>query len=121
MKKIFIVEDEPTLLHILFDKFSDVGFQVFSAINGKDGLDLALKNHPDTILLDIIMPVMDGMTMLEKLREDSWGKKARVILLTNLSDAEKVVKSSRQGVYDYLIKCDMTIDEVIERVIKKSK
>ena len=118
-KKLLIIEDEKTLLSILVDKFTNEDFQVITAVNGKEGLFSAIKNHPDIILLDIIMPVMDGMTMLEELRKDSWGKTASVILLTNLSDSEKVFKSSKQGVVDYLIKCDMALDDVVKRVKKK--
>lgn len=119
MNKILIIEDEQTLLNILVDKFTNEGFQVFSAINGKEGLESALINHPEIILLDIVMPVMDGMTMLSKLRKDPWGKEAKVLFLTNLSNAEKVNESVEKGVFDYLIKCDMTIDSIVKKVREK--
>lgn len=119
--KILIIEDEQILLNILVDKFILEGFEVTSSVNGREGLATAIKNHPDIILLDIIMPVMDGMTMLELLRQDPWGKTAQVILLTNLSDAEKAIKSTSQGVMDYLIKCDLTIDNVVARVKERIK
>ncbi len=118
-KKILIIEDEPALLKILVDKFTKEGFDTISAINGKEGLESALKNHPDIILLDIIMPVMDGMAVLDELRKDPWGKNARVIVLTNLSDTEKAIKSLKQGVSDYWIKCDMTIDTIVNKVKEK--
>ncbi len=87
--KILIVEDDLDLLEVLRKKFTLEKFQVSQAPDGKIGLEEALRNHPDLILLDILMPVMDGMTMLGKLREDSWGKEVPVILLTNLSDEKK--------------------------------
>jgi DNA-binding response OmpR family regulator len=115
-KKILIVDDEPALMAILVDKFSKEKFEILSAQDGKDGLASALKNHPDLILLDIIMPVMDGMTMLGKLRKDQWGKKAKLILLTNLSDARRISKPLTEGVTEYMVKADWKINDIVERV-----
>lgn len=120
-KKILIIEDEKPLLNLLAEKLNQEGFKVLTTMNGKEGLNLALKNHPDLILLDIIMPVMDGMTMLGKLRKDSWGKNAQVILLTNLTDTEKERKSRRQGVRDYLIKCNLPVNDIVQKVKEKLK
>lgn len=118
-KKILIIEDEQTLLEVLTKKFLDEKYDVITALNGKEGLKTALKMHPDLILLDIIMPVMDGMTMLRKLREDKWGKEAEVVILTNLSDVAKVQESLSRGVFDYLVKSDWRLDDVAK--IVKSK
>jgi CheY-like chemotaxis protein len=114
-KTILIVDDERTLLSALVDKFTREGFVVLGAKNGKEGLDSALANHPDIILLDLIMPVMDGTTMLANLRKDPWGKDAKVIVLTNLSEVEKAT-SRLQGVYDYLIKSDWELKDVVRKV-----
>ena len=65
------------------------------------------------------MPVMDGMTMLEKLREDEWGKNVEVILLTSLSDAKQVANALEKGVTDYLIKSDMDLKDVVAKVKNK--
>lgn len=119
-KKILIVEDEQVLLNILVDKFGKEGFETIAALNGRVGLDLAIKEHPDVILLDILMPVMNGMQMLDELRKDPWGKNAQVILLTNLSDPENEAVSSRLDVFDYLIKCDMTLNNIVRRVKEKT-
>lgn len=119
MKKILIVEDEETLIKVLEDKFSEEGFEVIQAVNGAEGLDKALKEKPDLILLDIVMPVMDGLTMLGKLRQDAWGKNAKVILLTNLSDSEQVARAFEHNVHDYLIKTDWKISDLIEKVKEK--
>lgn len=118
-KKILIIEDEKTLLEVLAKKFLDEKFDVIKAVNGKEGLKIALRERPDLILLDIIMPVMDGMTMLRKLREDSWGKEVEVVILTNLSDVAKVQESLLRGVYDYLVKSDWRLEDVAK--IVKSK
>src|SRR3989338_11170214 len=103
---ILIVEDEPTLLRVIAEKLTHEGFHALEAKNGKEGIALAVKKRPDVILLDIIMPVMDGMTMLAKLRKDAWGREAKVIILTNLSDNRKIADSMERGTYDYLIKAD---------------
>ena len=116
MKKILIVEDEPALLSALLAKFHQEGFAAIGAKDGQEGLNTALREHPDLILLDIIMPVMDGMTMLYKLQKDSWGMNVPVILLTNLSEAERVSESLRQGVYDYLVKSDWKLEDIVKKV-----
>jgi DNA-binding response OmpR family regulator len=113
---ILIVEDEAALLQTLAETFKAAGFTVLQARDGKEGLGVALVNHPALILLDIVMPVMDGMAMLERLREDRWGKEVPVILLTNLSDPAKVSEALAGGAYDYLVKTDWKLDEVVERV-----
>ncbi|OGD79498.1 hypothetical protein A2368_03755 [Candidatus Collierbacteria bacterium RIFOXYB1_FULL_49_13] len=115
-KKLLIVEDEPTLVSALVEKFTSADFDVSVATNGQEGLAAALAQHPDIILLDVIMPVMDGMTMLYRLRLDPWGKDAKVILLTNLTDAGKVAESLVQGVNDYLIKSDWKLKDIVDKV-----
>lgn len=118
-KKILMVEDDSSLLNVLVDRFTEEGFSVLKGLTGEDGLDLAIKNHPDLILLDIVMPKMDGITMLRKLREDAWGKKALVILLTNLSADDKIMKAVTELEPSYyLIKTDWKINDVVERVEK---
>ncbi|NQU83611.1 MAG: response regulator [Parcubacteria group bacterium] len=119
-KKILIVEDEISLIRILSARLKEEGFDVLEANNGKKGLEIALKEHPDLILLDIIMPLMDGMKMLEKLRKDSWGKEAKIIVLTNLSNGT-VGEAVEKGVKDYLIKADWKLGEVIEKVKNRLK
>ena len=118
-KIILIVEDEASMLAALRDKLSHAGFIILEAKNGQEGLTSALTNHPDLILLDIIMPIMDGMTMLDNLRLDPWGKSVPVVLLTNLSEADKVAASLRQGVYDYLIKSDWKLEDIVKKVKTK--
>jgi len=119
MNKILIVEDDATLRRIVFDKLKSEGFDVCEANNGVAGLEMALKEHPDLILMDIIMPEMDGMTMLKKLREDEWGKDARVIITTNLGDDKKSQEAMEHGVYDYLVKTEWSLDDLILKVKDK--
>lgn len=116
-KKILIVEDEAPLRNAISDILSFEGFTVFQAKNGQEGLDTALVEHPDLILLDLMMPVMDGLTMLEKLRtEPTYGEQAAVILLTNINDPEKVAQATEAGSYDFLVKSDWNIEDVVKKI-----
>lgn len=119
MNKVLVIEDDETLRKIVSDKLRSESFEVFEAGNGIVGLELALKEHPDLILLDIIMPEMDGMTMLKKLRTDDWGKDVRVIITTNLGDDKKTEEAMKEGVYDYLVKTDWSLDDLILKVKDK--
>lgn len=118
-KTIAIIEDEPELLQVLVDKFQTEGFHVVTAQNGEDGLDIAMKHHPDIILLDLILPKMDGMTMLQKLRDNKEGQKTPVIILTNLSDSEKVYEAVNNNAYDFLVKADWTIEDLYRKVLER--
>ena len=114
-KKILIVEDEASQRKALADKFAREGFRVVEAKDGKEGLYAALKELPDVILLDIIMPKMDGMTMLKKLREENaWGKKVPVILLTNQNADDRVNNEILENEPSYyLVKANWTLNDVV--------
>src|SRR3989339_436311 len=116
-KKILIVEDEAPLRNGVSDILTFEGFTVFQAKNGQEGLDIALREHPDLTLLDLMMPIMDGLTMLEKLRQDqTWGTQAAVILLSNINDPEKVAQATEAGSYDFLVKSDWNIEDVVRKI-----
>lgn len=119
LKTILIIEDEKPTRRILKDKLKSKKFNILEAQNGEEGLRISLEKHPDLILLDIVMPIMDGMTMLRRLRKDRWGEKAQVILLTNLSDTEKIKDSTQQNVSDYLIKTNWKINDLIKKIKSK--
>lgn len=110
-KTILIVEDNVSLMKSLSDKFSLEGFSVLKAMNGAEGLEMAIQKHPDLILFDIVMPVMDGMTMIGHIRTDEWGKDVKAIVLTNLGGAEV----PHHG-YEYLVKSDWKIEDVVDKV-----
>jgi len=115
-KKILIVEDEETVKRALQDKLTDEGYQVLVAKNGEEGLSISLKEHPDLILLDLIMPVMDGLTMLEEVRADAWGRDARVVILTNITDSQEVAQATEVGGYDFLVKADWSIEDIAKHI-----
>lgn len=113
---ILIVEDEVALREALKDKLEREGFMTAEAKNGEEGLQICESVKPDLVLLDIIMPIKDGITMLKELRETGWGKNVPVILLTNLSDNEKVAEALASGSHDYLVKSDWKLEDVVERI-----
>jgi DNA-binding response OmpR family regulator len=117
--RILIAEDEPLIAGAIAQKFKLEGFDVSVAKDGQAGLAMALADHPDVILLDVIMPVLDGLGMLKKLRKDKWGEQAKVILWTNVSDAQQVSDRLKYGVFDYLVKSDWTPEEVVRQVKQK--
>ncbi|TRZ52599.1 response regulator [bacterium] len=118
-KKILVVEDDRVLRRVIIDNLKSEGFIALEAEDGVMGLAVAMAEHPDLMLVDIVMPKMDGIAMLEKLREDPWGKNAQVIMLTNLNDAEKVSYAAQKGVNEYLVKADWDIAGIIEKVKDK--
>jgi len=115
-KKILIIEDELSLRSVLAEKLKSEGFEVLEAKNGQEGLDFSISQKPELILLDIVMPKMDGLTMLEKLREDSWGKKVPVIILTNLSSGAEMSRSAENRVSGYLVKTDWKLEDVVKKI-----
>lgn len=120
-KTVLIVEDEAPLRGALSIKCKKVGLKVLEAGNGEEGLDVAFREHPDLVLLDIMMPVMGGMAMLKQLRADAWGKSVKVIMLTNLNDAEYIAGAMEQGSFDYFVKSDWKIDDLVEKVKERLK
>ncbi|MFH0852996.1 MAG: response regulator [bacterium] len=113
-----MVEDERSLLKALQYKFEAEGFEVYTAPNGQKGLESALKHKSKVILLDVIMPVMDGISMLKKLRENIWGREAKVIMLTNLSDWSSNKKATEAEVCEFLVKSDWKIQDVVDKANK---
>src|SRR3989344_6119624 len=117
MKKILIVEDDQDFSFILSKKFAAEKFSVITAFDGREGLEMAIKEKPDLILLDITMPVMDGMTMMSKLREDEWGKTVYIILLTNLSADENILKEMiKDEPLFYLVKSQWSLNDIMAKV-----
>lgn len=118
-KTILIVEDDGILLEALENKFMHEGFDVLSAKNGLEGLNILSDKKIDLILLDIVMPIMDGLTMLKKLRETKLERQPEVIMLTNLSGADSMSEAIANGSYDYLIKADWKIEDLVKKVKEK--
>jgi len=118
-KKVLLIEDDLVIANVLKEKLVREKIEVTTAGDGVAGLARALADHPNLILLDIVMPNMDGMTMLKKLRADSWGKTAKVVVLTNLSDAYKAEEAAQKGVYDWLVKSEWQLSDLAQLVKKR--
>lgn len=116
MSTILVVEDEVQLRRILTEKLSSEGFEVSGAVDGLEGIEKAIQNHPDLILLDLLMPKIDGIAALEKIRSDSWGKDVPVLILTNLSEVDKVEKAKKLNISGYLVKSDWKLEDVVSKI-----
>lgn len=114
--QVLLVEDDSFLANIYKTKFELENFKVTVAGNGELGLKEAKKKKPDIILLDILLPKMDGFTVLEQLKQDSDLKDVPVILLTNLGQKDDVKKGLELGAKDYLIKAHFKPSETVEKV-----
>jgi len=116
MKKILIIEDDSFLSEMYLAKFNQSDFQAEVAIDGKEGLSKVKSFKPDLILLDIVLPKMDGFEVLKELKKDSELKKIPVILLTNLGQKNEVEKGLSLGADEYIIKAHFTPSAVVNRV-----
>ncbi len=112
---VLIIEDDASIRDIYTHAFNGVGIGVITAPDGGTGVDLALQHHPDLILVDIDMPVMNGHETVYQIRKDEWGKSAKVVYLTNMDDAENVIHAVEQGSDKYIIKANMTPTEVVKQ------
>ena len=114
-KVILIVDDDKILQNVLSKTFIDAGYKVLSAYDGKEGVDMALDKKPDLIFIDMLMPVMDGLDMVNHLRTDDWGKTVKIVILTNADDV-KILKDAVavQGC-EYMVKSDWSMDQVVEK------
>lgn len=119
MIKIAIVEDDQVISQMYRIKFEADGFDVETAENGKLGLELIKEMKPNIVLLDLMMPEMNGDEMLEQLRSMDWGKDIPVIILTNMGEAEVPKRVMEMGVKKVILKADMTPKQVVDLVKKQ--
>ncbi len=119
MTKIAIIEDDQAICQMYRIKFEAEGYDVQTAENGRLGLELVLTMKPDIILLDLMMPEMNGGEMLAKLRRDLWGKTAKVVILTNMGEQEIPENVQKLGVSAFILKADMTPRQVAELIKKE--
>lgn len=118
-KRVLIIEDDPSLLDILAFKISSEGFEVLKAHDGQEGLDIALRELPDLILLDLLLPKRPGLNMLEDLRKDEKSKQIPVIVLTNLSENSTIYKSIALNSSAYFIKSNSSLEVIANEVKNK--
>lgn len=119
MTKIAIVEDDPAISQMYRLKFESEGYTVQVAENGKIGLELLESFQPEIVLLDLMMPEMNGEEVLEELRKTDWGKSMKVIILTNMGEQEAPEILKTLDVTAFIVKADMTPRQVAELVKSK--
>ena len=117
--KILLIEDEEMLANMYEVKFKNEGYDLVKALDGAEGLEKAKTFKPNFILLDVIMPKMDGFSVLKALKEDPETKDIPVMLLTNLGQDEDIEKGKELGSVGYLVKANITPSEVVAEVKKK--
>lgn len=115
-QSILIAEDEQDLREALFTVFAAEGFEVLTAENGEAALEVALAEHPDIMLLDLIMPQLSGQEVIEALRQDEWGKNTKIIVLTAQSDMDTLSSTIEKGGTDYLVKSDWKLQDIVAKV-----
>lgn len=116
MPKIVCAEDDKLISTSLVEGFTAAGFEVAPAYDGEEAIAKIKEFAPDVVLLDIMMPKLDGFGVAWELKADPTTAKIPVVMLTNLSDTETVSKILESGVTDYLLKSEQTIDQIIEKV-----
>lgn len=115
--KILLVEDDPMVVRMYKRKLTMEGFDLSLAYNGEEGLEAINKDRPDIILLDIMMPRMNGFEMLKRVKSDEKNKDIPIVILTNLGDrAEDVERSKRLGADDHWVKANMSLKELVDRI-----
>ncbi|OGE75351.1 MAG: hypothetical protein A3C85_02275 [Candidatus Doudnabacteria bacterium RIFCSPHIGHO2_02_FULL_48_21] len=114
--KILVVEDEEILLTALKEELSSGGYEVDGANDGQEGLDKVKSFKPDLILLDLVMPKMDGMEMLQRLKGSPETRDVPVVILTNLSDYERISEALSLGAMDYLVKANYKLEDLLDKV-----
>ncbi len=115
---ILIIEDDVFLSELMSKKLEESGFKVIKAIDGQEGLEKVVSAKPDLILLDLILPGIDGFEVLKKIKDDPQSSSIPVIVLSNLGQREDIERGFDLGAQDYLVKAQFTPDEIIDRVKK---
>lgn len=118
-KKIVLIEDDPALSSALCAALKAAGFETLAVFDGEEGLRVVTEQKPDLVLLDEILPKLEGLEVHKKLKEDKALSKIPVIMLTNIEDPKKVAKALEQGLKDYLIKADWSVGDIVEKVKEK--
>jgi len=117
-KKILIIEDAPYLQKVLKKAFGKTDFKLLQAFNGIDGYKMAIEEKPDIILLDLILPDMEGMEVLKKIRASKKIPDTRIIIISNLDSTDNMKKALELGVNDYFVKANESFFSVVDMVKK---
>lgn len=114
--KVLIVEDEEILLTALSEELNQEGFQTVLAKDGVEGVEKCQSEKPDLVLLDLVMPRLDGIGALKQMKENESTRSIPVVILTNLSDYDKVSDALSLGAMDYLVKANYRLEELVFKI-----
>jgi DNA-binding response OmpR family regulator len=114
---LLLIEDNPLLAGLYRTAFEKRGLEVLFAHDGESGLKIAKEKKPEIILLDILMPGIDGFVVLEQIKTSPEMKNTKVIVLTIVKDEKSIEKARELGASDYLIKTELKLNEIVERVL----
>lgn len=115
-KKILIVEDDSFLQGLTASKLAKDGYAIVTASNGEDAVKMADAEKPDFILLDLVLPAMDGFEVLSKIRKNEALKKTPVIIFSNLAEEKDMQKAKELGANEYMVKSNFTLDELAAKI-----
>jgi len=119
MEKILVIEDDKFLRDLLYKKLVEENFNVATALDGEEGLKKIQEENPNLVLLDLILPGINGFEVLKKAKENPATKDIPVIVLSNLGQKEDVERAIKLGAQDYLIKAHFTLEEIVEKIRKR--
>jgi DNA-binding response OmpR family regulator len=114
--KVLIVEDEEILLTALSEELRQEGFEVIGAKDGMEGVEKTASEKPDLVLLDLVMPKLDGLGALKQMKANPETKNIPVMILTNLSDYDKISEGLSMGAMDYLVKANYRLEELVAKI-----
>lgn len=114
--KILVIEDDKFLRELITQKLSREGYDVIGAVDGEEGVVKAKKDQPDLVLLDLILPGIDGFEVLSQIKKDTETSEIPVVILSNLGQKEDVDRGKSLGAVDFLIKAHFTPSEIIEKI-----
>ena len=115
-KKISVIEDDKFLRELIVQKLSNEGYDVIESVDGEKGVESVKKEKPDLILLDLILPGIDGFEVLARIKSDPAVSEVPIIILSNLGQKEDIERGLKMGAADYLIKAHFTPEEIINKV-----
>lgn len=112
---VLIVDDDDNIRELYASAFEMADFTVLQAKDGAEAIKLALEQHPSVILMDVTMPGLNGHEAVKKIRLDEWGKHARIIYLTNLTDPENIINAVKQQCDEYIVKANTDVHDIVKR------
>jgi DNA-binding response OmpR family regulator len=116
MARILFIEDDPLIVKIYSTRLKADGHEVFSAENGEEGLKVAYECSPGVVVLDVMMPKMDGFGVLEKLRQDEKFKNIPILMYSNLNNEDEIIRAKQNGVTEFIVKANLSPTQMVMKI-----